>query len=333
MDNMNSILNQRHLAWTRKYFGRYRAIVKRKRVIASKARKILNNIHAHNLRWGFYAWATRTTMMIDKQNLNEIGPVTEQVFEANRAIRNLKDFMSSENYEPEEIDSIYKDVCDTNDYQMHKIVKRLKINRDDRMMCRCFDHLAFLVKMKKLMAYHLRICNASVTPVMCDLRQVFMKWKTGDYSKMKYLEKKKKLELMDLSTKHSSELNKIADEEARAQAVIDKLNKHRDRLLDHKIRSQKLAFSRIQDGYKQDLGIALNRWKAFTRVHARDEGKLSLAQAINDMTQKKEKMVELELENNKMTGNALKLRNFISEGGDIAKQVIVLGAERDELKK
>ena len=167
----------------------------------SKVRKIIKNQWANNLRWGFDAWATRVTLMIDKQDLNEVGPVTEQVFEANRTIRNLKDFMASENFEPEEIDSFYKNVCDTNDHQMHKIVKRLKISREDRMMCRCFDHLAFLVKIKKLMGYHLRICNANVTPVMCDVRQVFMKWKNGDYLFAKHLETKKKFDLMTMNAK------------------------------------------------------------------------------------------------------------------------------------
>ena len=114
---------------------------------------------------------------------------------------------------------------------------------------------------------------------------------------------------------------------------MDKLDLHRNRLIDHKLRSQKLGLALIQSGYRKDLGIAINRWKAFTRVHGREEGKASLANAINEMTQKKERMVELELENNKLTSNAAKLRNFISEGGDIAMQVIILGAERDELAK
>jgi hypothetical protein len=38
---------------------------------------------------------------MDAQELNETGPVTEEVFEAERLIGNLKDFMRSEGF-PEE---------------------------------------------------------------------------------------------------------------------------------------------------------------------------------------------------------------------------------------
>lgn len=48
--------------------------------------------------------------------LNEIGPVTEQVFEANRAIKNLKDFMASEGFTKEEILEWEKRVNDTNEH-------------------------------------------------------------------------------------------------------------------------------------------------------------------------------------------------------------------------
>lgn len=42
-----------------------------------------------NLRWGFDAWRHANRKEMDTQELNEVGPVTEQVFEAKRAIKNL----------------------------------------------------------------------------------------------------------------------------------------------------------------------------------------------------------------------------------------------------
>jgi hypothetical protein len=40
------------------------------------------------------------------QELNETGPVTEEVFEANRLIRNLKDFMRTEGFPEPQIKGI-----------------------------------------------------------------------------------------------------------------------------------------------------------------------------------------------------------------------------------
>lgn len=56
-------------------------------------------------KWVFY-----TSMHRDSQELNETGPVTEQVFESNRLIKNLKEFMKSEGYPPEQIKRIVEEV-------------------------------------------------------------------------------------------------------------------------------------------------------------------------------------------------------------------------------
>ena len=58
--------------------------------------------------------------------------MTEQVFEAQRTMKNLKDFMYSENYTKEEVSKKVQGVTETNKYQMMKLVKRLKIPKVDR---------------------------------------------------------------------------------------------------------------------------------------------------------------------------------------------------------
>ena len=58
--------------------------------------------------------------------------MTEQVFEAERSIQNLKDFMLSENFTKEEVARKVAEVEETNKHQMMKLVKRLKIKKVDR---------------------------------------------------------------------------------------------------------------------------------------------------------------------------------------------------------
>lgn len=57
------------------------------------------------MRDGFRSWAKwmKEQKMIDE--LNQTGPVTEEVFEADRTIHNLKDFMRKERYTEEEIEA------------------------------------------------------------------------------------------------------------------------------------------------------------------------------------------------------------------------------------
>lgn len=99
--------------------------------------------------------------------MNEVGPVTEQVFEANRAIRNLKEFMLKEGFTKEEISRWWKRVEDTNEYLMNKIVTRLRIPKQNRIMVRAFDQWVMWMRIKRVFKFKLRYCNDIVQPVKC----------------------------------------------------------------------------------------------------------------------------------------------------------------------
>lgn len=64
----------------------------------------------------------------------------------------------------------------------------------------------------------------------------------------------------------------------------------------------------LNDNYIKDMRIAINRWKAFKTINGKDEGKIILASKVNEMTIAKERMVSLELENNKLSDENEKLR-------------------------
>lgn len=87
----------------KKSFSKYRAIVKDRKNRENEFRKISLNLLAHHKRWAFDAWHKRTVKMKLCDEVNTVGPITEQVFEANRAIRNLKAFMLGEGYTKDEI--------------------------------------------------------------------------------------------------------------------------------------------------------------------------------------------------------------------------------------
>lgn len=99
--DMNSILTQRHEKVQRAYFYRLKLKIDDKRQRTARLKIIYGKINAQRKHDGFRKWVQRVDLMVDKDELNLTGPVTEQVFEANRQIKNLKDFMLSEGY-PEE---------------------------------------------------------------------------------------------------------------------------------------------------------------------------------------------------------------------------------------
>jgi len=165
VNDITSMLCQTHESRLKRYFGRFRAIVKDKHIKSSTAKKIILKIENGNLRWAFESWRKNTEKVVFAQELNETGPITEQVFEARRTIRNLKGFMRSENYTQEEVTAKVKECEDWNEHAMSKLVKRLKVPRKDRQVSRCFDHWVMWLKVKRLMRHQLNFCNAQVTPV------------------------------------------------------------------------------------------------------------------------------------------------------------------------
>lgn len=89
--------------------------------------------------------------------------------------------MESEKFTKEEIAEWMERVNATNEHQMMKLCKRLKIPKGDRIMTRAFDHWVFWIKIKRLFKYHMRSSNDRLEPVKCDLRWAFNMWKLNDF--------------------------------------------------------------------------------------------------------------------------------------------------------
>ena len=70
--------------------------------------------------------------------MNEVGPVTEEVFEAQRTIHNLTEFLRNQRYPEEEIDALKKKIADDTNTLMMKVVLRLKTPPEDRAKINCF---------------------------------------------------------------------------------------------------------------------------------------------------------------------------------------------------
>ena len=105
-----SILSERHIRKSRIYFNKYKFKVSDRHQRVMRLNIIYGKFNAQLKHTGFRRWVHYTDKHMDAQELNEIGPVTEEVFEANRLIKNLKDFMRSEGYPEEQIKRIMAEV-------------------------------------------------------------------------------------------------------------------------------------------------------------------------------------------------------------------------------
>jgi len=114
-ENITSLLTQAYIRRLRVYFGRYSKIAKAKKNNGHLVKKIMLNVACHNSRWAFEHWRKQNVLEMLAEEQNTTGPITEEVFEANRSIINLKSFMRDQHYSEEEIVAKCKEVFQKGD--------------------------------------------------------------------------------------------------------------------------------------------------------------------------------------------------------------------------
>lgn len=149
------------------YFHRYWIRVFDKKHRKARLKIIFGKINAQRRHKGFRRWREAIDYMIDVQEVNEVGPITEHVFEANRLKKNLIDFMRAEAY-PEEL--IKKIVERAEDYQTGRLRKgvlrwrarSLLDTENTKLKIKTFDFLRMLVEYRKCMRHWLIFSNNRV---------------------------------------------------------------------------------------------------------------------------------------------------------------------------
>lgn len=167
--------------------------------------------------------------MILKQEVNEVGPITEHVFEANRLKKNLIDFMRSESY-PEEL--IKKIVERAQDYQTGRLRKgvlrwravSLENTEETKLKIKAFDFLRMLVEHRKVMRHWLIFSNNRVQWGKADMQEVWQKWRVGDTQRAAGLEERDFKSLKDQNLAQAQTILALADEEAESDTVLKHMN-------------------------------------------------------------------------------------------------------------
>lgn len=232
--------------------------------------------------------------------VNKLGPVTEHVFEARRLICNLKSFMQSENFTQDEIKKFYKSCKRRNQDLMLKLVQRLKIPVENRIILKCFNHWVMWNKMRKVMKYYLRLGNNSVQYFKCDMRYAFDKWKKSDRLRIESLMSKPTNYSLAVNIVQSDQLHKLAKQESDNSIILKGLNKERDLLVNKFVQAQKIAHILLADSHKKAQSKAFSRWRRFMEKCRGIDGSYALHAFVQTMAMLKQKIEQLKLENQRL---------------------------------
>ena len=171
------------------------------------------------------------------QEMNQVGPITEHVFEAQRLMSNLTDYLKNEHFTDEQIIYIKNNLVEHNKHIMMKAVLRFKIKKEDKCVIKCMEHWKMWIKIKKLFKYHLEKANNQVDFGKCDMSWAFKKWRRSEFETKNVLDRMTWKKLCTLNIKQSYILESCARSEAINNTALTHLQLQRDELVEHKVRS------------------------------------------------------------------------------------------------
>lgn len=159
------------------------------------------------------------------KEMNEEGPIREQVFEERILLQNHKNFMSKEGFDEKEIQQALKDEKARQGTLMLKSVCRMQhYNEELYTLPKMLDRWKAYIHMRKLYRYWLGFANKRGEFIKSDLHYSFDKWK--NYYPKQYLELRKnsKRTLDKRMLRNNRTLDLLADEVQDKENILGHLN-------------------------------------------------------------------------------------------------------------
>eukprot|EP00347_Sterkiella_histriomuscorum_P005910 403354803 len=286
----------------------------------------------NKLRHFFLKWKETANERTVALEMHEEGPIREEVFEANIQLKNIKEFMSKEGYDPKDIQEALKKEKDRQKTLLLKGVKRFQhYNEELYTLPMMLDRWKQFVHLRKLFRYWLNFADKRSEYVKCDLHHAFDKWKSYHGDQRSALTNLSKKQLEDRTVKNNKQLDNIAEQIDEKENTLDHMNNQREALVENYVKGQKLALSLWLNYRKRQLHQGFLKWCKITKTMKNMETLDNLRKNMELIERLKDKIAHFENENDTLANENEDLRQFSLDGYEIAKNVQVLTAEREKL--
>lgn len=254
----------------------------------------------------------------------EFGLIRRQINDAKRDVKNLRSFLLTEGYLPEEIKQMIDD-----DNQAY-------LEKAEKVLCRwycygekgksplwllpwCFEKIKKFKTERKVYKYWIgRLENiASVHRV--DMRVAFERWKDRYPLKKLMLEGKPYMALQYRNEENKKEMTELMEEMEEKHATIHETKTQRTFLIGKVISAQRLALDRCNFSYKFAKEKAWVRFVANTRANMRSEYNSKTSQNLEGMDWLKKRMEYLEKQNRVISVENETLRHGSTESVNLMR--------------
>jgi len=257
-----SILNQLYLKKMTQYMSHFRNVTLREKDQLNVKLALFKHANTMNMRTAFMKWKAQSEKLRTVQEVNEQGPVVEQVLDHTLDFKNCQKFMEDQGYTKPEIEQVVEQAKGRVRELLARAVARMKhYTTDDDLYLKpkMFDRWRMYVKMRKLVRHWMNYISNRQSHHRADLAVAFDRWKyyyPGVHAKY---QRHTRDQLLKRAVAAGQKLYALADSTGENEDLLNHLGLQRDDLQEHYIKSQKLAIALGRDNINKSARKAFSR--------------------------------------------------------------------------
>lgn len=147
---------------------------------------MLGHMSSYRVRLGFFRWRDQAKKVSVELEVDEVGPVVEEVHHHQLRDRNMKYFLRDEAYTPIEIHRISQWARGRTKEYLARTITRMQHydskDGDKYLKPKMFDRWKLFTRVRKLIRYLLNNMENRMQPVKADLSVAFIRWKQACFN-------------------------------------------------------------------------------------------------------------------------------------------------------
>ena len=254
--NVHSVLLRIYRKRMLDYLTHIRLVALNGKKEQSKKLSMIHHCLTRSLRHAFDKWKMQANVMTTVIDVNETGPVVEEVLDHQLDVHNLKALMDKEGFTQNEIDEVADKAQDKGLDLIARAVGRWKhytYDDDKYLIPKMFDRWRQWVAFRKILRHWLDYIGNRQNHVKADLSHAFNKWKFMASDETKELQKKTLDQLKRRAVLAAKRLEALAANSAQDEDMVNHLSDQNDELFNNYKKSQRLALALWRDNRQMGL--------------------------------------------------------------------------------
>jgi len=215
---------------------------------------------------------------------------------------------------------------------MARAIARMKhCNGDDYLKPKMFDRWRAWVKMRKIVKHWLGYLSNRQQHRKADLSFCFLKWKHFFADKQNHLQRRTRAQLKNRACQAAKRLEVLADTTQQDEDLINHISDQNEELFVNYRKSQRLALALGRDNLKMGMMHGFKLMMESAHYDRRRQLEAILQRNINVIATTKDKIQEIEGDNESLANENEELRQFSLDGYQLGRNVQSLTNEREQL--